>query len=100
MLFATLLALAAPLAAALPQATSTTSSPAPSQTLDLEAICESQASSYKAYCPRCLHNCATSSYPEQCYYSVFFTVNGIQANCEARGGIDCRNKAIDQVCGS
>ncbi|RWA12958.1 hypothetical protein EKO27_g2143 [Xylaria grammica] len=101
MQFATFLALAAPLVAALPQADPTTTSPAaPSQTADLEAICESQASTYKDSCPRCLHNCAASSYPEQCYYSVFFTINGIQADCQAHSGIDCRNKAIDQVCGS
>ncbi|KAI1164224.1 hypothetical protein F5B18DRAFT_650936 [Nemania serpens] len=99
MQFATFLALALPLVAALPQATPTTSSAAPSATPDLLAICESQAYGYQDACPQCLHNCATTAYPEQCYYSVFFTVNGIQANCEARGGNNCRNIALNQVCG-
>ncbi|GAP90005.1 hypothetical protein SAMD00023353_4300390 [Rosellinia necatrix] len=99
MQFTTVLALALPLVAALPQATPTTSVAAPSSTPDLEATCEAQASSYKDACPRCLHNCADSAYPDQCYYSVFFTINGIQADCQAHGGVDCRNKAIDMVCG-
>ncbi|KAI0455215.1 hypothetical protein F5B21DRAFT_503516 [Xylaria acuta] len=81
MQFATILALALPLVAAMPQATTpTTSAAAPSATPDLEAICESQASTYKDLCPECLHNCATSAFLEQCYYSVFFTINGIQAH--------------------
>ncbi|KAI0543449.1 hypothetical protein F4679DRAFT_590456 [Xylaria curta] len=100
MQFATLLAFAVPLVAALPQATPTTSSVAPSSTADLEAICEAQASSYKDSCPQCLHNCATSSVPDQCYYSVFFTINGIQSQCEAQGGNNCRNYAVNAVCGS
>ncbi|KAI0184670.1 hypothetical protein EV127DRAFT_485941 [Xylaria flabelliformis] len=101
MQFATLLALAVPLVAALPQsATPTTSSAAPSSTADLEAICEAQASSYKDSCPQCLHNCATSSVPDQCYYSVFFTINGIQSQCEAQGGNNCRGQAVNAVCGS
>ncbi|KAI0468290.1 hypothetical protein F4859DRAFT_517169 [Xylaria cf. heliscus] len=103
MQFAALLALAVPLVAALPQAatttTTTTSAAAPSQTPDLEAICESQASTYADSCPQCLHNCATSAYPEQCYYSVFFTINGIQAQCEAQGGWNCRSQAVNAVCG-
>ncbi|KAI0906766.1 hypothetical protein F4824DRAFT_427728 [Ustulina deusta] len=98
MQFATLLALALPLVAAIPQATPTSSTAAPSQTADLEAICESQASGYKAYCPQCLHNCASTNYPEQCFFSVFTFVNQYQANCEARGGYDCLNRAISEYC--
>ncbi|KAI1125210.1 hypothetical protein F5Y10DRAFT_13329 [Nemania abortiva] len=99
MQFATVLALALPLVAAIPQATPTTSTVAPSATPDLLAICESQAYGYADACPQCLHNCATSAYPEQCYYSVFFTVNGIQSDCEAHGGNNCRNLALNEVCG-
>ncbi|KAI0512789.1 hypothetical protein F5B22DRAFT_293535 [Xylaria bambusicola] len=98
MQFTTLLALALPLVAALPQATSTTSAPAPTQTADLEAICESQAGSYASSCPQCLHNCASTAYPEQCFLSVFTVINGYQANCEARGGYNCRDMAINTYC--
>ncbi|KAI1747912.1 hypothetical protein F4782DRAFT_534978 [Xylaria castorea] len=101
MQFATVLALALPLVAALPQATltSTTSSVAPSSTADLEAICESQAYGYKDKCPQCLHTCATSSVPDQCYYSVFSAINGIESQCEAQGGNNCENIAVNDVCG-
>lgn len=99
MQFTTILALVLPLVAAMPQATPTNSTAVPSATPDLEAICEAQASSYKDACPQCLHNCASSTVPDQCYYSVFFTINGIQANCEAHGGNNCRGQAITQVCG-
>ncbi|KAI8947342.1 hypothetical protein F4801DRAFT_582515 [Xylaria longipes] len=99
MQFATLLALALPLVAAVPQASPTTSTAAPSATADLEAICESQAGPYANSCPQCLQTCATSTDPQDCYYSVFFTVNGIQAQCEAQGGNNCRGQALDAVCG-
>ncbi|KAH8161882.1 hypothetical protein CIB48_g6375 [Xylaria polymorpha] len=99
MQFAALLAVALPLVAAMPQASPTTSAAAPSGTADLEAICEAQAYSYKDSCPQCLHNCATSAYQSQCYYSVFSTINGIQAQCEAQGGYNCRGRAVDSVCG-
>ncbi|KAI3337614.1 hypothetical protein HD806DRAFT_529176 [Xylariaceae sp. AK1471] len=99
MQFTTVLALVLPLVAALPQeATSTTSAPATSSTPDLEAICESQASSYADACPRCLYRCTTSSVPDQCFYSTFFAVNGIQADCEQHGGSNCRNLALNDVC--
>ncbi|KAI0400888.1 hypothetical protein F4802DRAFT_601645 [Xylaria palmicola] len=100
MQFATLLALALPLVAAMPQAATTTSSAAaPSETPDLLAICEAQASSYASSCPQCLHNCASTAFPEMCFFSVFTVVNGIQADCEAHGGSNCRDRAISQVCG-
>ncbi|KAI1173909.1 hypothetical protein F4777DRAFT_416760 [Nemania sp. FL0916] len=99
MQFAPLLALALPLVAAIPQASTTTSSVAPSSTPDLLAICQAQAGPYADACPQCLHNCATSAYPDDCFYSVFFTVNGIQSDCEAHGGPNCRNIALNDVCG-
>lgn len=78
-------------------ATSTTAA-APSATPDYEAICESQASSYADSCPQCLYRCIGSAYVEDCYYSTFFTVNGIQAQCEAQGGRNCRQQALAAVC--
>ncbi|KAJ0104399.1 hypothetical protein J7T55_010863 [Diaporthe amygdali] len=78
--------------------TTTTTSAAPSATPDYEAICESQASGYADDCPQCLYRCIGSAYVEQCYYSTFFTVNGIQAQCEARGGWNCKQTALDSVC--
>ncbi|KAI1419821.1 hypothetical protein F5Y12DRAFT_720258 [Xylaria sp. FL1777] len=98
MQFTTLLALALPLVAAIPQATPTTNTTAPSPTPDLEAICESQAGGYKAYCPQCLHNCNTTAYPADCFYSVFTFVNMYQSDCEAHGGYDCLNRSINQYC--
>ncbi|KAI3395995.1 hypothetical protein diail_566 [Diaporthe ilicicola] len=78
--------------------TTATTSAAPSATPDYEAICESQASSYADSCPQCLYRCIGSSYVEECYYSTFFTVNGIQAQCEAQGGQNCRQTALASVC--
>lgn len=75
-----------------------TSAAAPSATPDYLAICESQASSYADSCPQCLYRCIGSQYVEQCYWSTFFTVNGIQAQCEAQGGWNCRQTALADVC--
>ncbi|KAI1263956.1 hypothetical protein F5Y18DRAFT_391981 [Xylariaceae sp. FL1019] len=98
MQFSTIIALFLPIVAANAQSTNTTSSAAPTSTADLEATCESQAGSYADACPRCLYRCADSAYVEECYYSTFFTVNGIQADCEAHGGNNCRGQALDDVC--
>ncbi|KAI1361010.1 hypothetical protein F5Y08DRAFT_33970 [Xylaria arbuscula] len=99
MQFTTLLAIALPLVAAMPQASTTTSAAMPSSTADLEAICESQAvDGYKPYCPQCLHNCADSAYPEQCFYSVWTIVNAYQSDCEAHGGNNCLGQAINEYC--
>lgn len=79
--------------------TTTTSAAAASSTAaDLEAICEAQASGYASACPQCLYTCADSSVPDQCYYSVFFSINYEQSMCEAHGGYDCKNRAINDVC--
>ncbi|KAH8771700.1 hypothetical protein F5883DRAFT_550234 [Diaporthe sp. PMI_573] len=78
--------------------TTTTTAAAPSATPDYLAICESQASGYADSCPQCLYRCIGSSYVEQCYWSTFFSVNGIQAQCEARGGWNCRDTAVNAVC--
>ncbi|KAI0976436.1 hypothetical protein F4678DRAFT_225379 [Xylaria arbuscula] len=96
--FATLLALVVPLVAAIPQATTTTSSAAATSTADLEAICESQAGPYTSYCPQCLHNCADSSVPDQCFYSVFTVINAYESDCEAHGGNNCLGQAINEYC--
>ncbi|KAI0148455.1 hypothetical protein GGR57DRAFT_241227 [Xylariaceae sp. FL1272] len=98
MQFSTVIALFLPIVAANAQATNTTSSAAPTSTADLEAICESQAGPYTEDCPRCLSRCATSAYVKDCFYSTFFTVNGIESDCEAHGGSNCKGKALDQVC--
>ncbi|KAI1274773.1 hypothetical protein F5Y07DRAFT_205844 [Xylaria sp. FL0933] len=98
MQFTTFLAFAVSLVAAMPQATPTTSSAAATSTADLEAICEAQAYGYKQYCPQCLHNCATSSVPDQCFYSVFTVVNAYESDCEAHGGSNCASQAINQYC--
>ncbi|KAI8628587.1 hypothetical protein F5Y19DRAFT_106510 [Xylariaceae sp. FL1651] len=98
MQFATLFALALPLVAAVPQATTTTTAAATSSTPDLETICEAQAGPYADACPQCLQRCATSSVPDECYYSVFSTVNYIESVCEAQGGNNCRNLALNEVC--
>ncbi|KAI1110769.1 hypothetical protein F5Y14DRAFT_342612 [Nemania sp. NC0429] len=104
MQFATFLALALPLVAAMPQATPTTSSAAPSATPsgtpDLLAVCQSQAGGYWEACPQCLHNCATTPYPAECFWSVFSYVNGVQSNCQMHGGGDeCLDLALNLVCG-
>lgn len=75
-----------------------TTSAAPTATPDYLAICESQAYGYESSCPQCLYRCIGSSYVEQCYYSTWFSVNGIQADCEAHGGYNCRQRAVDMVC--
>ncbi|KAK7702822.1 hypothetical protein SLS64_009433 [Diaporthe eres] len=79
-------------------ATSTTTAAAPSATPDYEAICEEQAGSYADSCPQCLYRCIGSAYVEQCYYSTFFTVNGIQSQCWQQGGQNCRGQALAAVC--
>ncbi|POS69383.1 hypothetical protein DHEL01_v212223 [Diaporthe helianthi] len=78
--------------------TTTTTSAAPSATPDYLAICESQASSYTDTCPQCLYRCIGSSYVEQCYWSTFFAINSIQAQCEAQGGRNCRGISVNAVC--
>ncbi|KKY39759.1 hypothetical protein UCDDA912_g00245 [Diaporthe ampelina] len=78
--------------------TTTTSAAQPSVTPDYLAICESQASSYAQNCPQCLYRCIGSSAVEQCYWSTFFSVNSIQAQCEARGGWNCKQTALAAVC--
>ncbi|ROW05885.1 hypothetical protein VPNG_08032 [Cytospora leucostoma] len=93
-----LVSLALPIMAFSQNSTVTTTSTVPSATPDYESICEDQASSYADVCPQCLYRCEGSSYVSECYYSTFFTINGIEANCEARGGYNCRQIAIDDVC--
>ncbi|ROV97918.1 hypothetical protein VSDG_04955 [Cytospora chrysosperma] len=93
-----LCSLALPALAIAQSATNTTTSSAPSVTPDYEALCEAQASSYADVCPQCLYRCKGSAYIDQCYWSTFFTINGIQAQCEARGGYNCRQIAIGDVC--
>ncbi|KAI1326069.1 hypothetical protein F5Y16DRAFT_249124 [Xylariaceae sp. FL0255] len=99
MQFPAILALVLPVAVvAVPQASMTSSAPAPSSSASLETICESQAGPYSADCPRCLSLCATSSDPTDCYYSVFSEVNYIESVCEAEGGNNCQGQALDEVC--
>ncbi|KAI7777602.1 hypothetical protein LA080_003379 [Diaporthe eres] len=102
MRFTSLLSLALP-ALAMAQSASTTlatstTAAAPSATPDYEAICEEQAGSYADSCPQCLYRCIGSAYVEQCYYSTFSAVNGIQSQCWQQGGQNCRGQALAAVC--
>ncbi|KAI0199943.1 hypothetical protein F4808DRAFT_461338 [Astrocystis sublimbata] len=91
MQFTALLAVVLPLVAALPQPQA--SNP------DLLAACESASSTYQDLCPMCLYRCADfDGDKETCYNSTFFSINGVQAQCEAQGGRNCRSQAADAVC--
>ncbi|KFH45361.1 hypothetical protein ACRE_038040 [Hapsidospora chrysogenum ATCC 11550] len=105
MKFSSLILMALPaVALAKPAPTSSTTSSAPQPTgppdPDL-SICEKEAGSYAEYCPRCAPQCADreGDVYEMCLNSVFMTINSIQSQCWQHGGIDCRNQAVDRVCG-
>jgi hypothetical protein len=63
-------------------------------------VCESQAGPYTQYCAQCLSQCSsrTGESEEQCYWSVFMTINYIESQCEAMGGNNCAGQAVDEVC--
>ncbi|KAI8965465.1 hypothetical protein F5Y11DRAFT_292199 [Daldinia sp. FL1419] len=99
MKFAYIVALALPAVALAQLSTPASSSaPAPSGPPDL-SICEKQAGPYADACPRCNPRCEGSSAYEDCLYSMFSAINQIQSQCWQHGGNNCRDQAIDQVCG-
>lgn len=62
-------------------------------------ICE-DIGSYKEYCPRCYHNCAEETkYIRDCFESTFALVSRLDSECWEHSGIDCTNKAVDEICG-
>ncbi|KAH6649142.1 hypothetical protein BKA67DRAFT_382165 [Truncatella angustata] len=75
----------------------TTPTPTPTPTTILEA-CEFEAGGYASYCPRCVSLCEDSSNYGDCFWSVFYQINGYDSQCWQHGGIDCENKAVDKVC--
>ena len=78
--------------------TSTSQTLTPTPTTVLE-ICEEEAGSYARYCPRCLYRCENATQNmSQCFYSTFFTINGVQSQCWQHGGNDCANQAAAAVC--
>ncbi|KAI4956225.1 hypothetical protein J4E91_000436 [Alternaria rosae] len=40
----------------------------------------------------------TTYYISECFYSTFFSINGVQSQCWQHGGNDCANQAAAAVC--
>ncbi|KAI0844923.1 hypothetical protein F5Y00DRAFT_185825 [Daldinia vernicosa] len=99
MKFASIITLVLP-AVALAQTSTPAASdtPAPSGPPDL-SVCEKQAGPYADACPKCNPKCVGSSAYEDCLFSVFSAINGIQSQCWQHGGNNCRDVAINEVCG-
>ncbi|CRG90628.1 hypothetical protein PISL3812_07672 [Talaromyces islandicus] len=94
-------AIPTPSSSAIPHPSSTpvpSSTPTPSP--DAISVCKSQAGPYTQYCAQCLSQCSsrTGEAQEQCYYSVFMTINYIESECEAMNGYNCAGQAVDNVC--